>query len=257
MGAAMTLLLTQCGPSGTRVSQDTQSESRLKVALTDAWKPTLPRPARAVALMRSIAQRAVAARPALYGWTIVVDPGHGRDPRYGNYTGARGVNGVSEDQNVLDIGERLVSLLRAEGATVYITRGAYDPGPPPKQGLIQRVALAESVHANLFISIHQNDGSATDHGTQTWYYWSGSATLATDVQQAMIAGTGLVDAGIHQKGFYVVYRTSMPSVLVEGGFLSNPAEAALISTAAFHQREAQALDAGILRYAAASRPTSG
>lgn len=186
---------------------------------------------------------------ALRGWTIVVDPGHGRDPRSGNYTGAMGVNGIAEDQNVLDIGQRLVARLRAQGATVDITRGAYDPGPPPVQGLIKRVALAEKVHADLFISIHQNDGSAASRGVQTWYYWPRAASLAKDVQQAMVADTGLHNAGIHQRGFYVVYHTTMPAILVEGGFLSNAAEARLISTASFHAKEANALDSAVLAYA--------
>jgi N-acetylmuramoyl-L-alanine amidase len=185
----------------------------------------------------------------LQGWTIVVDPGHGRDPRYGNYTGAMGVNGISEDQNVLDIGQDFVADLRAQGATVYITRGVNDPAPPPVEGLIQRVALAEAVHADLFVSIHENDGTVTDLGVQTWYYWPNALPLAEAVQQAMVAGTGLADAGIHQKGFYVVFHTTMPAVLVEGGFLSNPSEAALISTTAFHVKEATALDAAILTYA--------
>ncbi len=188
----------------------------------------------------------------LKGWTIVVDPGHGRDPRYGNYTGARGVNGVSEDQNVLDIGDRLVADLRAQGAAVYITRGAYDPAPPPVQGLIRRVALAEKVHADLFLSIHQNDGSAQSHGVQTYYYWPRSASLAKDVQQAMVAATGLTNAGIYRRGFYVVYRTTMPAILVEGGFLSNRPEANLISTQAFHVKEASALDFAVLAYAKAN-----
>ncbi len=189
---------------------------------------------------------------SLKGWTIVVDPGHGRDPRYGNFTGAEGVNGVSEDQNVLDIGQRLVTQLRLQGATVYITRGAYDPAPPPVQGLIKRVSLAEAVHADLFISIHENDGASSSHGVQTWYYWPRSAALARDVQQAMVADSGLANAGIHQRGFYVVYHTTMPAILVEGGFLSNPSEAALISTASFHARESSALDSAILTYVKAN-----
>ena len=56
-------------------------------------------------------------------------------------------------------------------------------------------------------------------------------------QQAMVADSGLANAGIHQKGFYVVYRMTMPAILMERGFLSNQSEAALITTAAFHVRE--------------------
>ncbi|MCL8206547.1 MAG: N-acetylmuramoyl-L-alanine amidase [Actinomycetia bacterium] len=198
------------------------------------------------------AQRA----PVLRGFVIVVDPGHGRDPRTGRYTGATGVNGVAEDANVLDIAVRLAHLLRADGATVVVTRGTYDPGPPPIRGLMARVRTAARVHANLFISIHQNDdprGRPSTHGAATYYFTPASRALALDVQRALVAGTGLQDDGIHRRAFFVLLPWSRPSVLVEGGYLSNPQEARRISTARFHQEEAAALARGIVAYAR-SRP---
>lgn len=192
---------------------------------------------------------ALARTQPLSGRVIALDPGHGLNPDGGGYTGAHGVNGAWEDVNVLDVARRLATLLRTQGATVILTRGAYDPGPPPVQGLIRRVASAERSHADVFVSIHQNDSSSPRaHGVSTYYDHTDSRALAQDVQQAMVAGTGLADIGTLRAGFYVLRNTTMPAILVEGGFLSNPTEARRISTAAFHRTEAQAIDQGLLAY---------
>lgn len=210
------------------------------------------RPIALVATLGLLAAPAVAraATPApLTGHVIVVDPGHGLNPNGGGYTGAVGVNGVSEDANVLDVGRRLAALLRAQGATVYLTRGAYDPGPPPVQGLVDRVRFAEDHRAQIFISIHQNDSpSPRARGVSTYYYHADSRTLAADIERQLVAATGLKNLGTPTAPFYVLRWTTMPAVLVEGGFLSNPTEARLISTGSFHQEEAVALDRAVLQY---------
>jgi len=208
------------------------------------------------------AEEAACAAPAgggpLSGHVIVVDPGHGLDPRSGGHTGAHGVNGAWEDDNALDIGCRLVRLLSGEGATVYITRGSYDPGPPPVQGLIDRVRFAENHHAQVFVSIHENaSGSGAARGVAVYYTRADSRTLAQDVEHAMTAGTGLRSDGVLTAPFYVTRQTTMPAVLVEGGFLTNAAEAALITTPAFHQKEAQALDQALLTYFGAGAAGTG
>ena len=195
------------------------------------------------------------ARGPLSGRVIVIDPGHGLNN--GSYTGAHGVNGAWEDANALDIGCRLVNLLSSEGANVYITRGIYDPGPPPVQGLIARVAFAQSHHADAFISIHENDSSnSSARGVTTYYNRADSRTLAQDIQKAMVGTTGLRNDGVQTAPFYVVRNTTMPAVLVEGGFLSSGAEAARITTPAFHQSEAQALNQGLLAFFGANPATA-
>jgi N-acetylmuramoyl-L-alanine amidase len=188
----------------------------------------------------------------LAGHSIVLDPGHGLNPQDGMHTGAQGVNGAWEDDNVLDIGKRLAPLLRSEGATVDLTRTtAWDPGPPPIQGLIDRVRFAEQKHPQIFISIHENDSpnhDPTERGGMTWYWRPDSSRLAVLVQGEMVRTAGLKDDGVRQAPFYVIKNTTMPAVLVEGGFLSNASEAQLITSPAFHAREADALNRAILEY---------
>jgi len=51
-----------------------------------------------------------------------------------------------------------------------------------------------------------------------------STQLAAEVQEQMEDRVGMNDRGVRQAGFLVLYRTTMPSILVEIGYLSNPVE---------------------------------
>jgi N-acetylmuramoyl-L-alanine amidase len=51
-----------------------------------------------------------------------------------------------------------------------------------------------------------------------------STWFASLVQDEMKDRVGMYDRGVRQAGFLVLYKTTMPSVLVETGFLSNPEE---------------------------------
>jgi N-acetylmuramoyl-L-alanine amidase len=54
--------------------------------------------------------------------------------------------------------------------------------------------------------------------------------------------------GVKQAPFMVLVGATMPSVLTEVSFLTNRAEAALLRSATYRQRIAEALFAGILKY---------
>jgi N-acetylmuramoyl-L-alanine amidase len=55
-------------------------------------------------------------------------------------------------------------------------------------------------------------------------YLRQSTEFAAEVQNAMKDRVGMDDRGVRQAGFLVLYKTTMPSVLIETGFLSNPVE---------------------------------
>ena len=55
-------------------------------------------------------------------------------------------------------------------------------------------------------------------------YKNASLDIAERIQNQLVKRVGRKDRGVQQAGFLVLYKTAMPSVLVEIGFLSNPAE---------------------------------
>ncbi len=77
-----------------------------------------------------------------------------------------------------------------------------------------------------------------------------SDRLAALVQRELVATTGLPDRGIGQAGFYVLMGASMPAVLVELGFLSNPEDERFLTSSAGQWRIARALARAISQYAA-------
>jgi N-acetylmuramoyl-L-alanine amidase len=66
-----------------------------------------------------------------------------------------------------------------------------------------------STEAYIIFSLYQNA------------YLDQSLSLATKVQKQMKDKVGLYDRGVKQAGFLVLYKTAMPSILIEAGFLSN------------------------------------
>ncbi|TET22949.1 MAG: N-acetylmuramoyl-L-alanine amidase, partial [Candidatus Stahlbacteria bacterium] len=75
-----------------------------------------------------------------------------------------------------------------------------------------------------------------------------SEELAGYIQDASAAKTGFANRGLNQAGFYVLKGCSMPAVLVEGGFLTNPTEEAKIRQSTYRQRIAQGVAQGVSQY---------
>jgi len=170
---------------------------------------------------------------------ILVDAGHGgRDP------GAV-ANGVREKDIVLPISLILGQSLQSMGYTVYYTRTN-----DVEIDLEPRVALAERVNADVFVSIHANSLASLNsavNGVET-FHARGSTLgreLASYVQSQIIASTGANDRKAKAAGFYVLARTSMPAILVETGFVTNAREAANLSDPNYQKRMAEAIAKGI------------
>ena len=95
--------------------------------------------------------------------------------------------------------------------------------------------------------------SPNQPGGNAWAVHEGQ-TLADAIQGSLISGTAATDRGIKERGLYVTRRVMGPAVLVEGGFVSHPAEAKLLGDPAYRQKLADSVAAGILRYLKSSRP---
>jgi len=87
------------------------------------------------------------------------------------------------------------------------------------------------------------DVSAILQGMASDRFLRESQELARLVQRELVGALGAKDSGVHQAGFYVMKGTlaSMPSVLVEIGYLSNPAEARRLWQPVYQRRIADAI----------------
>ncbi len=191
--------------------------------------------------------------------TVLLDPGHG-----GVQAGSRCLTGNRfEKELTLDWALRLKPLLEARGWTVFLTR-TNDMDLP----LSERVRLAETCQAGLFISLHFNSAfpNTQPRGLETYtltpcgltstttriYADDTTATfpnnqhdaanlvLARRIHRHLLSNTGSTDRGIRRARFMDVLRgQNRPAVLIEGGFLSNPDESKAINTPAYRQRLAE------------------
>jgi N-acetylmuramoyl-L-alanine amidase len=170
--------------------------------------------------------------------TVVIDAGHGGFDR-GGVPGQR----IAEKDKTLDVALRLQRILQTDGYRVIMTRDR-DIFVP----LGTRVAIANSYRNATFVSIHFNCSSRGGaNGIETYYYRGDSAGLAASIHRNVVAGAPTENRGIRRRGFFVLRRTVIPSVLVECGFLTNPTEGRLAQTDSYRQKLAEQIARGIRR----------
>jgi N-acetylmuramoyl-L-alanine amidase len=194
---------------------------------------------------------------------VVLDPGHG-----GEDSGAM-CGGVMEKDLTLDIARRVDRLLDSEGVATLMTRlgDSY-------VSLADRAAFGNRVKDSIFISIHFNeDNKPVASGVETYYaahqinagptfgswlpFFSRppsnspkpeSQSLASFIQEALVARTRSVDRGTQAKQFFVIANVTSPAVLIEGGFITNKDELSKLASEDYRDQVAAAVADGILRY---------
>ncbi len=171
---------------------------------------------------------------------IVVDPGHGgQDP------GALGIGGIQEKDVILPISSRIAELLEQKGVQAVLTRNS-----DYFVSLQGRVDMAEKVNADVFVSIHANSAGAGRpdvSGLETYYYDSGLG-LARIVHSSILRSVNVKDRGVRKARFYVLRKSSMPSILVETGFLTGREDAAKLGNRLYQNQMAEAIANGIVEY---------
>ncbi|HXF27931.1 MAG TPA: N-acetylmuramoyl-L-alanine amidase [Bryobacteraceae bacterium] len=215
---------------------------------------------------------------------IVIDPGHG-----GHDTGTIGANGMYEKDLVLDIAKRLGALIEKKmGAEVIFTRSDDTFIPLEERTRIANQAGADlflSIHANssetasasgietyylsfttskdaLEVAARENASS-----TETVYDLHSllqkialkdkvdeSREFAGDIQHSLYvasrrSNSRTRDRGVRKAPFVVLIGASMPSVLAEVGFISNPRDEKLMRQARHRQQIAESLYRGVAQYA--------
>jgi len=192
---------------------------------------------------------------------VVIDAGHG-----GKDDGAK-ARGLVEKELTLDLALRLDRVLRQRGYPTVLTR---------KEDIFlslpMRAAIANGVKdPAIFISLHFNKGSGKGtYGVETYYAsvkrpedrfnrsgwrWVGffvseesfdsGENLAADVQLGIVNRTGARNRGIRPRSLHVTRQTRIPAILVEGGFMTDKMEAALLQTGAYMQLLAEGIADGV------------
>lgn len=214
--------------------------------------------------------------------TVVIDPGHG-----GNDPGCISKDRKTKEKDLtLDISKRLAGKIRAEYPEIKVLQTRNTDVFIP---LVQRAQIANSAHANLFISIHINATTGTaangysvhvlgqsskkgrdlysnnfnecarensvilledDYSTNYQgfdpndpessilfslmqnAYLEQSLMFADDVNRALKPGPFRTSRGVHQDPFLVLWKTAMPSVLIECGFISNLSDLSTLRSSA-------------------------
>lgn len=198
------------------------------------------------------------ATPPLSGRRIVVDAGHG-----GLDGGAVSKSGISEKDINLKIAFYLKNYLEINGAKVIMTRTSDkslhsdDKGSvksKKRSDLLTRRNMANSADADILISIHLNFFEQSKYkGAQVFYegLHKESANLAQKIQNEF---KNSLDSSNNRQiakidSSKIMYQNlTLPAVIAECGFLSNPDEAEKLCTKEYQEKVALCISMGVIRY---------
>src|SRR5256886_9943166 len=184
----------------------------------------------------SAASRSSPGQSANSSTAVVIDAGHGGFDR-GGIPGQR----IPEKEMTLDVAQRLKTLLAASGYRVIMARGSDAFVPLPTGG-----AIANSYGNAIFVCIHFNSAKRMGAGgIETYFYSRESLPLASAIHYYVAGGAPTSNRGVRRRGFYVLRKTTVPSVLVECGFLTNATEANYAQSAAYRQKLAEEIGRGV------------
>jgi N-acetylmuramoyl-L-alanine amidase len=197
--------------------------------------------------------------------TVVLDAGHG-----GHDRGAHS-RFAYEKEFTLDLARRVRDRLLRRGFRVVMTRNR-----DVFLALERRASMGNRERDSIFVSLHFNSSGTNPlangvevfcvppHGAPptgaeqaskrdlaaipAHAVEAQSFSLANAVQHAMVGRLGMTDRGVKRAGFAVLRLSKNPSILVEGGFLSNEQDAKKIANAAWRDRLADAIVDGISSY---------
>ncbi|MBB6445913.1 N-acetylmuramoyl-L-alanine amidase [Bacillus benzoevorans] len=179
------------------------------------------------------------SRVSLKNKTIVIDPGHG-----GEDGGTVGKYGTLEKRLTLETAKQLSRKLEEAGANVILTRNGdlYLP-------LTSRVETGYYRNADAFISIHyDNSKDKSVRGLTTYFYHSWQKELAVELHSAAVDQTKQENRGVRFGDYYVIRENNKKAVLIELGYLSNPAEELLVRSDEYQKSAATGIYEGLGRY---------
>ena len=186
-------------------------------------------------------------------FTVCIDPGHGDWD-----VGAIGIGGSYEKDIVLDVSLELGKLLESEGMNVVYTRtsDSLTWSDNSTENLYERVKICEDSNSDIFISIHCNSvGDLSEYrGVETWYNSESynSEVLATTIQEELSNMNYTDDRGVkfydENEPLAVLNNNTVPSALIELGFISNWADENYLNSEYGQATIAKAICNAILSY---------
>ncbi len=174
--------------------------------------------------------------------TIILDPGHG-----GKDEGAH-IHNILEKSLTLKTCRLVKKQLEILGYHVILTRvrDIY-------LSLDKRVEIANQRPEAVFVSVHYNSSpSPSAKGIEVYYYSRGeqrrsaqSKQLAHFIVKHLEQTTSHPSRGVKRGNFHVIRQTQIPSILIEGGFLTNPEERTMLGTTPYLEKLAVGIAFGI------------
>jgi N-acetylmuramoyl-L-alanine amidase len=179
---------------------------------------------------------------------LFVDAGHG-----GEDPGAMGKladgSQIREKEINLDIANEIARIFRTEYVGVEVAMSRSDD---TFVMLSERTRQANEWGADYFVSIHVNSAASPSASGFETYIYNGPVSAETVekqriIHQVIVDKLGLKDRGMKRANFAVLRESKMPAILIENLFISNPADAALLSDPQFRKQLARAIVEGIAK----------
>src|SRR5256885_5111070 len=190
-------------------------------------------------------------------------PGHGTIPAIGRQTEPIGPGSsqlkikdgggtAGEAPVALAIALRTRALLKRDGYRVAMTR----IGPTYAGGNIDRARFCNVRHAALMVRIHADgSGDRTQHGVKTLFpalrvgwtddIYAKSLRAARLMQTAVAGATRALNIGLVPRSDLTGFNwADVPAILVETGFMTNPAESRLLRSRPYQLKVARGITAG-------------
>lgn len=189
---------------------------------------------------------------------IIVDAGHG-----GIDGGTQSLSGINEKDINLAISKKVGCLLSMMGYDVIYTRDSDNIDYPNEYKTVRdkkvwdihrRMDVMKEYPNCIFLSIHQNYFTQSKYsGAQVFYSHRNeqSKEIAEYLQSTIVKNLQNDNTRqIKQSGteIYLLYNATSPAVMVECGFLSNPAEALLLNDDNYQSRMALSIVEGLIQY---------
>lgn len=186
-------------------------------------------------------------------YTIVIDAGHG-----GIDGGSVGVVTKNDENHLnLEYAKCLKTYFENFDIGVVMTRstldGLYSPTAKNKKksDMQKRKEIIEKSGANLVVSIHMNSfPTKSSRGAQVFYDKNneGGKALAECIQKRFVLDIENARKSPKHGDYFMVNCTTLPSVIVECGYLSNPTEDQLLSTSAYKEKVCYSIFCGVLHF---------